>query len=98
MTEYRIQVDEVRTYDDFVAAFNAGMIESVGGHWNGDLNAFHDYLSWPQAETYRLVLVGWARCAATLAELPYWGGGGATMLAMIEEIFRDNPHVTLSYA
>ena len=47
----------VRSFDDFVAATNAGLIESVGGRWNGNLDAFNDYLSWPEEQVYELELV-----------------------------------------
>lgn len=95
MTEYPINLANVRSFADFVAAFNAGMIHSVGGHWNGNLDAFNDYLSWPLDAPYRLVLLDWDRCANVLDQTPAPGGG--SMLQVIREIFADNPHVTVAY-
>jgi hypothetical protein len=56
----------VRTFDDFIEAFNVGFIERVGGKWNGNLDAFNDYLGWPGEEEYELELVGAADCARAL--------------------------------
>jgi len=55
----RFSIDgrEVKSFDEFVAATNAGLIESVGGKWNGNLDAFNDYLSWPEEQEYELELV-----------------------------------------
>jgi hypothetical protein len=96
VTEYRINLAEIRSFADFVAAFNAGMIDSVGGHWNGNVDAFNDYLSWPEDEAYRLVLVGWERCAKVLDQTT--ASGDRPMLQVIREIFTANPHVTVCYA
>src|SRR5688572_4096316 len=97
VTEYRINLTDVRSYEDFVAAFSEGIIDAVGGHWNGNsLDAFHDYLSWPEAESYRLVLVGWPRCEPVLAEID-WPQLGP-LSNVIREIFADNPHVTVCFA
>ena len=58
MRRFTIDGRQVRSFDDFVAATNAGLIESVGGKWNGNLDAFNDYLSWPEEQEYELELVG----------------------------------------
>lgn len=63
---YEIDCREVRTYDDFVAVFNRAFIETLGGRWDGNLDAFNDYLSWPEEVPYRLVIVGSDRCAQVL--------------------------------
>jgi hypothetical protein len=94
--QYQINLAGVETFEDFVAAFNLGLIDSVGGHWNGNLNAFNDYLYWPEPHPYGLTLVGWQKCAETLAKFPAFGGG--TMLSVIEEIFADNPQAVLDFA
>jgi hypothetical protein len=96
MTQYQINLAEVETFEDFVAAFNVGVINSVSGHWNGNLDAFNDYLYWPEPHPYGLTLVGWQKCAVALAKVPAYGG--RTMLSVIEEIFADNPQVVLSFA
>lgn len=95
MTEYYINVAAVGTFADFIAAFNSGMIESLGGHWNGNLDAFNDYLYWPEPHPYKLRLIGWLHCAAVLAELT--APSGATMLSVIEDIFADNPQAIVEF-
>ena len=85
--QYRVQLHEVRTMDAFSAAFNEGLINEAGGHWNGkSWDAFNDYLSWPIEEAYALLLDGWTSCKA-LSERD---------LAIFEEILADNPHVFVS--
>jgi hypothetical protein len=59
--EYVVELSQVDSFADAIAAFNEGLIERCGGHWNGNLDAFNDYLSWPVAESYRLVLRGAAQ-------------------------------------
>src|SRR4030095_4526423 len=50
----------------FVDAANAAFIEEAGGKWNGNLDAFNDYLSWPEEPLYELELLGAADCARNL--------------------------------
>jgi hypothetical protein len=95
VTEYRINLASVRSFDDFIAAFNAGLIDSLGGHWNGNLDAFNDYLYWPEPHPYRLVLDGWTACSAALAQMP--APSGRSMLWEIESIFKDNPQASLIF-
>ena len=45
---------------------NKGFIRAVGGEWNGHLDAFNDYLSWPDEESYELVLLGAKHCENVL--------------------------------
>lgn len=66
MKRFSIDGRRVRSFDDFVDAANAGFIESVGGKWNGNLDAFNDYLSWPEEEEYELELIDAAGCAERL--------------------------------
>jgi hypothetical protein len=47
----------VKSFEDFVVAMNSGLIEAVGGKWNGNLDAFNDYLSWPEEQEYELELL-----------------------------------------
>ena len=93
MREFVVRVADVTSFDDFIAAFNEGFCRHVGGWWNGNLNAFHDYLSWPEDERYRLVLQGWDACVEVLGQEAYLPG--QSMLDVILEIFRDNDHVEL---
>jgi len=71
MREYVVRVADVQSFEDFIAAFNEGFCRHVGGHWNGNLNAFNDYLSWPDEERYRLIFQGWSECASALVRMPY---------------------------
>jgi len=56
----------VRSFDDFVEATNVGFIQQISGKWNGNLDAFNDYLSWPEDEEYEIQLVHAAECARSL--------------------------------
>jgi hypothetical protein len=56
----------VRSFGDFVAAANVGLVGHVDGKWNGNLDALNDYLSWVDEEQYELKLLGSANCAETL--------------------------------
>ena len=55
----------VRSFPEFVEAVNVGFVEQVGGRWNGNLDAFNDYLSW-QEGVYELELLDAASCARNL--------------------------------
>ena len=66
MRRYTVDGRGVRSFDDFVAAMNAGFVQPAGGFWNGNLDAFNDYLSWPDEAQFELELVGAANCMANL--------------------------------
>lgn len=91
MREYTIDGTAVSSFDDFIAAVNVGFLWKLGdgGGWNGNLDAFNDYLFWPDEKPYRLVIRGWDRCAAALERTRAPLGG--TMLDEILEIFSENP-------
>ena len=36
-------------FDGFIREFNRVFISQIGGDWNGNLDAFNDYLYWPEA-------------------------------------------------
>ncbi|MCX5659394.1 MAG: hypothetical protein NTW19_06675 [Planctomycetota bacterium] len=95
IAEYRVDLTAIASFEDYIAAFNAGLIHHVGGHWNGNLDAFNDYLYWPERLPYRLVLIGWTHAAGVLAKIPR--PDGRTMLADVEEIFVDNTQVVVIY-
>lgn len=69
MKRFTIDGRQVMSFDDFVAAMNAGLIEGVGGLWNGNLDAFNDYLSWPEEQEYEIELVGAAGLAQHLGHV-----------------------------
>ena len=91
MREFVVRVADVGSFEDFIAAFNEGFCRHVGGHWGGNLDAFNDYLSWPDEGRYRLIFQGWPECAAALARVPYQPR--QSMRDVILEILRDNDQV-----
>jgi len=66
MKRFTIDGRRVRSFDDFIEATNVGLIDRVGGRWNGNLDAFNDYLAWPEEEEYELQLLGADECARSL--------------------------------
>ena len=66
MRRFTVDARTVQSFGDFVEAANAGFIERVGGKWNGNLDAFNDYLSWPEEPEYELELLGAVNCARNL--------------------------------
>ena len=64
---FTIDGRRVRSFDEFVEATNMGFVELVGGKWNGNLDAFNDYLSWPEEEEYELELLDAASCVLSQA-------------------------------
>lgn len=45
-TVYEINGANFSDFAGFIVEFNRGFINHVGGNWNGNLDAFNDYLSW----------------------------------------------------
>jgi hypothetical protein len=84
--EYRIDMCKVSDMNALVGAFNDGLIRAAGGRWHGNnWDAFNNYFSWPEDESYILLLDGWSQCAA-LDEQDK---------AIFEEILAANPHVSV---
>jgi hypothetical protein len=84
MREFVVDMTNVSTYEEFVAAFNEGFCQHCDGHWHGrSWDAFHDYLSWPDEEQFRLVFKGWEQCSGLRSE----------DRKMVLEILAINPHV-----
>jgi hypothetical protein len=46
-TVYEIDGANFSDFAGFIAEFNRGFVSHVDGDWNGNLDAFNDYLSWP---------------------------------------------------
>ncbi|MDO9234402.1 MAG: hypothetical protein Q7U28_00010 [Aquabacterium sp.] len=63
---YQADCRHINSYIDFIEVFNKTIIEPVGGKWNGNLDAFNDYLSWPKPNPYHLVILGSEHCAEIL--------------------------------
>ncbi|WP_439621048.1 hypothetical protein [Gemmata sp.] len=93
MRAFVVRVAEVRSFEDFITAFNEGFCRHVGGHWTGNLNAFNDNLSWPAEERYRLILQGWQECASALVRVPYQPR--ESLRDVLMEILQANDHVEL---
>jgi hypothetical protein len=84
MREFTIDLLGARSREDFISAVNAGLCEKVGGHWHGkSWDAFHDYLSWPEEESFRLIVRGWLAFSGLTPE----------ERKIVSDIFRDNSHV-----
>lgn len=66
MKRFQIDGRNVRTFGDFIEAVNVGFVRPAGGEWRGNLDAFNDYLVWPDEEQYELELLGAESCAAAL--------------------------------
>ncbi|HEV3120090.1 MAG TPA: hypothetical protein VGY58_23720 [Gemmataceae bacterium] len=96
MKEYVVDVSAAKSWADFIAAFNEGFVGPVGGDWDGHLDAFNDYLWWPQEHPYRLVVRGWQACAAAVNQHKTWDQ--RPVLEVIAEIFRDNPQAEVILA
>jgi hypothetical protein len=96
MQEFVVDVTHVATFEALISAFNEGFCRHLGGDWQGNLDAFNDYLYWPDEDQYRLVLLGWAQCRASLSEERTWDG--KCLPDVLEEIIRDNRQVEAIYA
>ena len=89
MREFVVDISESTSFSGFVAAFNQGFCQLVGGHWSGrSWEAFNDYLSWPEEDSYILKIKGWKGC----------GGLSDAERRSLHEIFHDNSHVTVQFA
>ena len=47
-------------------SMNDGFVRPTGGDWNGNLDAFNDYLKWPEESEYELEISGSDQCAGAL--------------------------------
>lgn len=97
MKSYTVDLREARDFDNVVAAFNAGLISQARGKWNGNLNALHDYLSWPDEAEYQLRLLGWNADPPGL-QCEYYSSG-QTFRDVLLEVLADNDdvHVVCDY-
>jgi hypothetical protein len=66
MKTFSVDGRGIRSFDDFIEAMNLGFIRPVGGEWNGNLDAFNDYLSWPEESDYQLEIIGGRNCSEQL--------------------------------
>lgn len=88
MREFIVDLTSANSFEDFVAAFNAGFCLHVQGEWRGNnWDAFNDYLHWPDEEKYRLTFRGWEHSSAIDAWNRY----------LILDILKHNPHVQTAF-
>jgi hypothetical protein len=90
MNEYVVDVSNAKSWEDFIVAFNRGFIRPLGGEWKGNLDAFNDYLYWPDEHPYRLIVRRWNACASIVNQHKTWDG--RPILEVIAEIFCDNEY------
>jgi hypothetical protein len=64
--EIILDMSTITSFEDFIEICNLGFIDSVGGKWNGSLDAFNDYLSWPEPNPYSLIIIGESNCRKVL--------------------------------
>lgn len=69
----------------FVEECNRAFIRSFGGEWNGNWNAFHDYLSWTEGE-YVLVWKHFDRAVDAIGDVDR---------DIVLDIVAENGHVEL---
>jgi len=62
----KIDCSNIKNYQDFIDLFNDLLFVPAGGKWNGNLDAFNDYLSWPKSIPYHLVVIGSDNCERVL--------------------------------
>ena len=97
MREYLVDLSSAASWADVIAAFNEGFVRPVGGgEWNGNLDAFNDYLWWPDEHPYRLVVRRWQACAHAVNQHKTWDQ--RPVLEVIAEIFRENPQAQIILA
>lgn len=95
MLRFHVDLSDVKSWAEFVAAFNKGFIKPVGGEgWEGNLDALNDYLWWPSETPYRLVIDGWEKCRRAVNE--HKSFDGRPVLDVVMEIFRDNPQAEVA--
>ncbi len=66
-TIFEIDGNNFKDFAGFVAEFNRGFVSHVGGQWNGNLDAFNDYLSWTDAPS----IIRWSNSAKSRNDLGY---------------------------
>lgn len=73
MTEYIVDVSLAKSWDEVVATFNRDFLHHFKVEWNGNLDAFNDYLFWPE-HPYRLIVKGWNDFVPNVRETMRWDG------------------------
>ena len=89
MLIYQVDCRQINSYEDFIEAFNRALIEPAGGKWKGNLDAFNDYLFWPNVKPYRLEILGSSRCEQVLNNVAH-ERSGSPLWPMLKAILQDN--------
>ena len=64
---YEIDGNNFNDFAGFIQEFNHGFVSRVGGRWNGNLDAFNDYLSWGDQRS----VIYWKHSAKSKIDLGY---------------------------
>jgi hypothetical protein len=92
MPEYNVNLSDVGSNEELVAAFNASLFKYGGGCWQTlNLDAFNDYLDWLEPK-YRLTLTGWNDCNVLDT---IHGPSRRSLRDVMLEIFADHPDIDL---
>ncbi len=83
-----IDCSKINDFEEFIHIFNTMLINPLGGHWNGNLDAFNDFLSWPE-DKYKLVLLGSSRCKEVL-NYQQSNHHESSLWTLLQEILNDN--------
>jgi hypothetical protein len=86
---YVVDLTECSTWVDVIKAFNVGFVRSARGEWKGNLDAFNDYLSWPDHH-YELIVREWQGCWTRLASDLFHDG--RPILHTVGEILAENDY------
>jgi hypothetical protein len=94
MREFMVDLTGASSFEDFVAAFNAGFCRHAGGEWKGaSWDSFSDFLSWPDDDRFRLVFHGWKQAARKVGR-----GQQSPVARTLRSVLMQNPHVEAVFA
>jgi len=80
---FEIDGESFDDFDGFIREFNRAFVAHVAGQWNGNLDAFHDYLSWPPAP----YIIRWRKSWKSRRDLGY----EATIVWYLKHILDSTP-------
>jgi hypothetical protein len=95
MREYVVDVSSANNWEEVIASFNRGIFHSLDAVWNGHLDAFNDYLYWPDEKPYRLIVRGWDECRTRLKSVLHWGK--QPKLDVIAEILNESEDCQVTF-
>jgi hypothetical protein len=80
---FEINADNFDDFGGFIREFNRVFASHIGGEWNGNLDAFNDYLSWPA----RPYVIRWRKSWKSRRDLGY----EATVAWYLRKILDSEP-------